>query len=125
MPPVNAVAFSTAMAVWVLPPLATILLRLSTLIPPTTVPVSRMPPPLRNAPLTTEMPPEPIVPVLVTPPLKVVALITMAGVLPPKTVGYGPVNAMEPPNALRPLIGSTGSASSSGGGTGRDVPRFV
>jgi len=40
--------------------------------------VSRMPPPLRNAPLTTEMPFESIVPVLVTPPLKVVWLITIA-----------------------------------------------
>ena len=87
MPPPNVRVFSTAMAVWVTPPLATILLLPSTLMPPTMAPLSKMPPPLRKAPLTTEMPPAPIVPVLVTPPLNVVALITMAEVLPLKTVG--------------------------------------
>jgi hypothetical protein len=35
----------------------------------------------------TEMPPGPIVPTLVTLPLKTVALITIAGVWPLKTVG--------------------------------------
>ena len=80
-----------------MPPLATILLLLSTLMPPTTMPLSRMPPPLRNAPLTTVMPPAPIVPVLVTPPLKVVWLITIAAVLPLKTVGYGPLNGIGAP----------------------------
>jgi hypothetical protein len=39
----------------------------------------------------------PIVPALVTPPLKAVALITIAFVLPLKTVGYGPVNAIGAP----------------------------
>jgi hypothetical protein len=93
MPPPNVFVFSTAMAV-VVPPLATILLLLSTFIPPTMTPLSRMPPPLRKALLMTEMPPGPIVPVLVTPPLKVVWLITIAAVLPLKTVGYGPLNAI-------------------------------
>jgi hypothetical protein len=93
MPPPNVLVFSTAMAV-VVPPLATILLLLSTFMPPTMTPLSRIPPPLRNARLTTEMPPAPIVPVLVTPPLKVVWLITIAVVLPLKTVGYGPLNGI-------------------------------
>ena len=72
---------------WVLPPLATILLLLSTLMPPETMPLSKIPPPLRKAPLMTEMPPAPIVPALVTPPLKVVWLITIPVVWPLKTVG--------------------------------------
>jgi hypothetical protein len=55
------------------------------------VPLSRMSPPLRNALLMTEMPPGPIAPALVTPPLKVVWLITIAEVWPLKTVGYGPM----------------------------------
>jgi hypothetical protein len=71
MPPANMLTFLTAMAVCVLT--ATILLLLSTFMPPETTPLSRMPPPLRNAPLMTEMPPGAIVPVLVTPPLKVAA----------------------------------------------------
>jgi hypothetical protein len=58
------------------------------------VPLSRMSPPLRNALLMTEMPPGPIAPALVTPPLKVVWLITIAEVWPLKTVGYGPLNAI-------------------------------
>jgi hypothetical protein len=53
MPPPNVLVFSTAMAV-VVPPLATILLLLSTFIPPTMTPLSKIPPPLRNARLTTE-----------------------------------------------------------------------
>jgi hypothetical protein len=48
----------------------------------------------------TVTPPVPIVPALVTPPLKLVALITMAVVWPLNLVGYGPVNAMKFPNAL-------------------------
>jgi hypothetical protein len=50
--------------------------------------------------LMTVTPPVPIVPALVTPPLKLVALITMAVVWPLNLVGYGPVNAMKFPNAL-------------------------
>ena len=42
----------------------------------------------------------PIVPALVTPPLKAVALITIAFVLPLKTVGYGPVNAIGAPKGV-------------------------
>ena len=74
MPPANVFVFSTAMAARVTPPLATILLLLSTLMPPRTVPVSPTPPPLMKAPLMSTMPPVPIVPVLLTAPLKVVAL---------------------------------------------------
>jgi hypothetical protein len=48
----------------------------------------------------TLTPPAPIVPALVTPPLKVAALITIALVWPLNLVGYGPVNAMKFPNAL-------------------------
>jgi hypothetical protein len=44
--------------------------------------------------------PAPIVPALMTPPLKLVALITMALVWPLNLVGYGPVNAMKFPDAL-------------------------
>ena len=75
---------------------ALILLPLSTLMPPKTVPVSTMPP-LSSVLLTTSMPPAPIVPVLVTPPLKVVALITMALVTPLNLVGYGPINGTATP----------------------------
>jgi hypothetical protein len=57
-------------------------------------------PPVRNVLLMTVTPPVPIVPALVTPPLKLVALITMAVVWPLNLVGYGPVNAMKFPNAL-------------------------
>ena len=39
-----------------------------------------MPPPLRKAPLMTEMPPGTMTPELMTSPLKVVALITIADV---------------------------------------------
>ncbi len=67
-------------------------------MPPEMTPVSTTPP-LSSVLLMTEMPPDPIVPTLVTPPAKVVALISMAGVLPPKTVGYGPVNAIGHPHA--------------------------
>jgi hypothetical protein len=55
---------------------------------------------VRNVLLMTVTPPVPIVPALVTPPLKLVALITMAVVWPLNLVGYGPVNAMKFPNAL-------------------------
>ncbi len=55
-------------------------------IPPAMVPVSTMPP-LRKVLLLTEMPPGPIVPMLVTPPLKVVWPITIAAVWPLNTVG--------------------------------------
>jgi hypothetical protein len=57
-------------------------------------------PPDWNVLLVTMTPPDPIVPALVTPPLKVVALISMADAVPLNLVGYGPVNAMEPPQAL-------------------------
>jgi hypothetical protein len=57
-------------------------------------------PPVRNVLLMTVTPPVPIVPALVTPPLKLVALITMALVWPLNLVGYGPVNAMKFPDAL-------------------------
>jgi hypothetical protein len=57
-------------------------------------------PPVRNVLLMTVTPPAPIVPALMTPPLKLVALITMALVWPLNLVGYGPVNAMKFPNAL-------------------------
>ena len=101
MPPPNVRVFSTAMAFWVAP-LATILLLLSTLIPPTTVPMSRMPPPLKErAAHDRGCRQRPMVPVLVTPLLKVVWLITIAAVLPLKTVGYGPVEChRRPPKAL-------------------------
>ena len=55
---------------------------------------------VRNVLLMTVTPPVPIVPALVTPPLKLVALITMAVVWPLNLVGYGPVNATERPDAL-------------------------
>jgi hypothetical protein len=42
--------------------------------------------------------PGPIVPALVTPPLKVVWLITIAVAVPLKTVGYGPLNAIGAPS---------------------------
>jgi hypothetical protein len=44
-------------------------------------------PPLRKVLLLTEMPPAPMVPALVTPPLKVVWLTTIAPVLPLNVVG--------------------------------------
>jgi hypothetical protein len=88
-------------AVLAVPPLATILLLASTLMPPMMTPLSKMFPPLRKAPLMIEMPPEPIVPALVTPPLKVVWLITIAVVLPLNLVGYGPLNGIWPPATYR------------------------
>ena len=54
----------------------------------------------QNVLLMTVTPPAPIVPALMTPPLKLVALITMALVWPLNLVGYGPVNAMKFPDAL-------------------------
>jgi len=68
------------------PLLPTIVLLLSTFMPPTMVPVSMMPP-LCSVLLMTAIPPAPMVPTLVAPPLKVVLLITMPAVLPPNTVG--------------------------------------
>jgi hypothetical protein len=44
-------------------------------------------PPLSNVLLMTVTPPDPIVPALVTPPLNVVALITIPGVWPLNFVG--------------------------------------
>jgi hypothetical protein len=67
--------------------LATILLWLSIVIPPEMVPPKSTMPPLSTVLPMTEMPPGPIVPTLVTLPLKTVALITIAGVWPLKTVG--------------------------------------
>ena len=59
-------------------------------------PVSTMPP-LRKVLLLTEMPPGPMVPALLTPPLKVVWLTTKASVLPLNVVGKGPVKPSAPP----------------------------
>jgi len=56
-------------------------------------------PPDWNVLLVTMTLPAPIVPALVTPPLKVVALISISDAVPLNLVGYGPVNAMEPPSA--------------------------
>jgi hypothetical protein len=83
MPPPKVGVSMTAIAAPMLP---TIVLLLSTFMPPTMVPVSMMPP-LCSVLLMTAIPPAPMVPTLVTPPLKVVLLITMPAVLPPNTVG--------------------------------------
>jgi hypothetical protein len=91
MPPPNVFVFSMAMASRMLPPLAMILLLLSTLMLPRTVPISSTPPPLMKAALANTMPPVPIVPVLVTPPLKVVWLISISLTAPPNDTGNGPV----------------------------------
>jgi hypothetical protein len=68
-------------------------------MPPVSTPPTASPPAV-NVLLVTTMPPDPIVPVLVTPPLKVVWLITMPVVLALKTIGYGPLKDMERPILL-------------------------
>jgi hypothetical protein len=93
MPPPKVGVSMTAIAAPLLP---TIVLLLSTFMPPTMVPVSMMPP-LCRVLLMTAIPPAPMVPTLVTPPLKVMLLITMAAVLPPNTVGKGPVKVKRAP----------------------------
>jgi hypothetical protein len=65
--------------------------------------------------LMTEMPPDPIVPALVTPPLKVVWLISIAGVLPLNLVGYGPVNGIcSPAISRRPVFGCSADTATEG-----------
>jgi hypothetical protein len=71
--------FATVIAVLAVPPLATILLLASTLMPPMMTPLSKMFPPLRKAPLMTEI----------------------AVVLPLNLVGYGPLNGIWPPATYR------------------------